>query len=261
MERSPTAGSHKRYLAYFGTLNINLLHLRKPWVIAWWSAAFPGFGHLLLGSHIKGLILILWEIGINMQSGINKSMVYSFTGHVDLSKQVLNPRWLLLYIPVYIYAIWDSYRSTIELNKQWVLAEWERAPIVSFKMSGMSLNHLDKSSPWLAMAWSMLMPGLGQLYLRRIPIGFFLLAGWIGFMYFSAIAEIVLVTMAGGNVQAWHLINTQWALFMPSFYCFAAYEAYVYSVGYNKLFDKAQNQWLERNYGTLRLRFGRATGR
>ncbi|MFB0844361.1 hypothetical protein [Paenibacillus oleatilyticus] len=261
MKRSPAKGNYRRYLAYFGTLNINVLHLRKPWVIAWWSAAFPGFGHLLLGSQIKGFILMLWEIGINMQSGINKSMVSTFTGRADLSKQMLNPRLLLLYIPVYVYAIWDSYRKSIELNKEWVLAEWERAPIVSFKMGGMSLNNLDKSSPWLAIAWSMLMPGLGQLYLRRIPVGFFLLAGWISFMYFSGVAEIVLVFLEGKYIQTSQSMNSQWALFMPSFYCFAAYEAYVYSVEYNKLFDKAQRQWLERRYGTLRPGFCRATGR
>ncbi len=155
------------------TLNVNILHFRKPWVTAWWSAAFPGFGHLLLGNHFKGAILIVWEVLINMQSHINGAMVLSIHGKYKQAALIINPRWVLLYIAVYIYAIWDSYRTTIEQNKVFTLAERENAPIIRFQMNSLAVQYLDLRSPWLAMVWSLLMPGLGQMYLHRIPTGFF----------------------------------------------------------------------------------------
>jgi hypothetical protein len=79
----------------------------------------------------------------------------------------------MMYIPVYLYCVWDSYRQTNDLNKHYFLAESEKAPIVPFKMNGFSLNSLDKRNPWVALVWSLLLPGLGSLYIKGIPSGFF----------------------------------------------------------------------------------------
>ncbi|MBU9723381.1 hypothetical protein [Bacillus alkalicola] len=40
--------------------------MKNPWVPAWWSAAFPGMGHIMLGSYVKGFILFTWEFVINV---------------------------------------------------------------------------------------------------------------------------------------------------------------------------------------------------
>lgn len=113
----------RRYTAYISLLGTTQIHLRSPYIIAWWSAAFPGFGHLQMSKYIRGMVLVLWEILINVQAGINEAMVYSFTGRFDMAKDALEPRWMLLYIPVYLFAIWDSYRTTVDLNKLYLLAD------------------------------------------------------------------------------------------------------------------------------------------
>ncbi|HEX9060162.1 MAG TPA: hypothetical protein VF941_08270 [Clostridia bacterium] len=51
-------GKKRRPLGYTASYNSNILTLRNPWVTAWWSAAFPGFGHITMGIYIKGFILM-----------------------------------------------------------------------------------------------------------------------------------------------------------------------------------------------------------
>lgn len=77
-------------------------------------------------------------------------MIYSFQGEIDKAKEVLDTRWLLIYIPVYIFAIWDSYRTTVDLNKVFVLAEREEHRFNSFSIGVMEINYLDKRNPVMA---------------------------------------------------------------------------------------------------------------
>ena len=39
-----------------------------------------------------------------------------------MAKDVLDINWVLLYIPTYIFAVWDAYRTTVDLNLQYLLA-------------------------------------------------------------------------------------------------------------------------------------------
>lgn len=62
-------------------------HLRNPYVIAWWSAAFPGFGHLLLSKYLRGFTLFMWEVVVNYNAKINLAMVHSFCGDIETAKE------------------------------------------------------------------------------------------------------------------------------------------------------------------------------
>lgn len=226
----------------------NFLHLKNPWVTAWWSAAFPGFGHILLCNNVKGLLLMLWEILINVRSRLNLAIIYTFTGRFDMAKAILDRRWLLLYVGVFVYGIWDSYRGTIDLNKLSVLAYREKSLFFPVKISGMEINYLDKKSPWVSVAWSMFMPGLGHLYIHRLITGFVILAWTITIAYLSHVLEAIHFTAVGDFVQAIKVTNPQWLLFLPSIYCFSIYDSYVNTVEYNKLFEIEQGSFLKENY-------------
>lgn len=238
----------RRYNNYTISFTSNYIHLRNPWVVAWWSAAFPGFGHLKTGFYIKGFIFIIWEIIINVHSRINEAMVFSFNGQFDSAKEVLNTKMLLLYIAIYIISIWDSYRLTIDLNKYYLLAEFENAPIVPAKVRGFSINFLDKRNPLFALMSSMLFPGLGHLYLHRLATGVFIIMWTIIIIYRSNFLSGLQYTLTGDFDNTLKVLDPQWTLFLPSIYCFAAYEAYVICVEYNKLFKKEQRQFLQKNY-------------
>jgi hypothetical protein len=125
----------------------NTLHLKNPWVTAWWSAAFPGFGHIIMGNYVKGFLLVGWELLINVKAKINLCILFSFGGQFERARQIVDTRWLLLYTSVYVFAIWDSYRRTIDLNKMSILADREDSMVLPSKISFYEMNIMDKKHP------------------------------------------------------------------------------------------------------------------
>jgi hypothetical protein len=120
--------------AYLSPFTLNQLHLKNPYVVAIWSFISPGLGNLLQNRILKGLILILWQLFINTRAKINLAILYSFKGDFEMAKHVVNKRWLLLYIAVYMYSAWDAYRVTVDINN------------CQFLLTGrMPLSHLLRS--------------------------------------------------------------------------------------------------------------------
>lgn len=234
----------RRYKAHVSPIGMSQLHLRNPVVVAWWSAAFPGVGHLLLNRYLRGYMLFFWEILVNLQSHLNSAMVYSFCGEIDKAKEVLEPRWIVMYIPVYIFCIWDSYRSTADMNKLYLLADRENAPFHSFSINSIEVNYLDKRNPVMTVVWSLFMPGLGQLYLQRVLNAIFLFAWTIVFFYYSKALMAVHLLFMGHLEEATMTLDRQWLLFMPSIWGFNLYDSYVNTVENNKLFKKEQRDYL-----------------
>lgn len=240
-----TARRYKAHVSIFGTTQ---LHLRNPYIIAWWSAAFPGFGHMLLSKYLRGYALFIWEVIVNVKAHINSSMIYSFQGNIDMAKEVLNTRWLLMYIPVYLFGIWDSYRTTIDMNKVYLLAEREEHRFNSFSLGALEINYLDKRDPILAVMWSSFIPGLGQLYLHRILTAIFIIVWLVVFYYYSHIQEAILLLVLGKVKEATSVLKPEWLLFIPSHYGFAIYDAYINTVENNKLFEKELRGYLTEHY-------------
>jgi TM2 domain-containing membrane protein YozV len=234
--------------AYLSEFTINQLHLRNPYIVMLWSFLAPGLGNLLNNRILKGLILVLWGLLINSAAKINLAIGYSLTGDFQSAIQIIDTRWFLLYIAVHIYATWDSYRGTVDMNKRYILAEREDASITPFIMKTWDINYLDKRNPWLAAVWSALMPGLGNLYLHKIITGLFFIAWSIVVIYFSHALQAVHLTMIGEFHQAKAMIDMQWFLYIPGIYGFQIYCSYVSAVEYNKLFEKEQSKWLRDHY-------------
>lgn len=249
MKRPATANaSPRRSIAHVSILGTTQLHLRNPFVIAFWSLMFPGLGHLLLSKYIRGFLLFIWEIFINVEAHINMGILYSLTGQFELAKSVIDVRWAMLYIPTYLFGVWDSYRTSVDINKTYVLAAREDAEIKPFAINSWEINYLDKSSPWVAFAWSMLTPGAGQIILHRIVAAFFILVWWIVIVYNSKLLPGIHFTMLGQFQNAQSALNQQWFLNIPSIYCFALYDAYTNTVESNKLYDWEQSKFLKRDY-------------
>lgn len=238
----------RRLRAHVNTMGITQLHLRNPFVMAFWSAMFPGLGHMLLNKFIRGFVLFIWEVFINFKSQINLAILYSFTGDFERAKSVLNKEWLLLYLPTYIFAIWDSYRVAVTTNSLYKLSAREDAPVTAFKVDPVSYNYLDKSSPWALTAWTFLMPGAGQLGVGRIMDALFILAWWIAIVYLSKLLPCIHYTLLGDFVQAKEVVDPHWLLNIPSIYGFAVYQSYVDTVETNNLFDWELSKFLKREY-------------
>jgi hypothetical protein len=245
---------HRRFKAHISIFGTSQLHLRNPYIIAWWSAAFPGFGHLLLSKYIRGLLLFIWEVFVNYQANINLAMVQSFCGNIELAKATIDTRWMLMYIPVYLFAIWDSYRTAVDMNKLYLLAERENAPFNSFSIGVLEINYLDKRSPAMSVIWSLFMPGLGQLHIHRLVSAFFSLVWTIIFLYFSHTLEAVHLLFFGEIQKSTEVLDIQWLLYMPSMWGFAIYDSYMNTVENNKLFESEQQNFLINNFQNPRFR-------
>jgi hypothetical protein len=248
MDRPESFSPVRRYIAYVSTLGTTQLHLRNPFVIACWSFAFPGLGHLLLSKYLRGYLLFLWEIFVNVNGHINLAILYSFTGRFQMAKDVLDINWVLFYIPTYIFAVWDAYRTTVDLNHQYILATREDAEIKVFNVSPIEINYLDKRTPWNAAGWSAVMPGLGQVLIHRIPAALFIIIGFIAMSQQAKLLPALHYTFLGQFEYAKSIVNPQWFLNISSVYFFAIYDAYENTVSNNKLFDWEQIKFLKKNY-------------
>jgi len=238
----------RRYTAHVSILGTTQIHLRNPVIIAWWSAAFPGFGHLLLSKYLRGFVLFLWEVIVNSQAHINMAIVYSFQGNFDKAIDVLDTQWLLVYFPVYFFAIWDSYRTTVDMNKVFILADREEHRFNTFTIGAMEINYLDKRNPMMSVFWSFLVPGLGQLHIHRILGAFFIISWTVIFFYYSHVLEAVSLLFLGEVQQSTAVLKGEWLLMLPSIYGFAIYDAYMNTVENNKLFEKEQRRYLKKEY-------------
>lgn len=238
----------RRKVAYVNMLGTTQLHLRNPWVIVWWSAAFPGLGHLLLCKYLRGFFLLIWEMIVNYQGHINQAIFYSCIGEFDQAKLVLDKNWMLLYFGTFIFAIWDGYRTTTDINNIYTLASREDAEIESFHISALGINYLDKRSPINALVWSALSPGMGQLYLHNIITAVFISIWWIVNIYMSKSLPAIHYSFLGQFEQAKSIIDIHWLMNIPSIYLFSIYAAYVNTVENNKLYDWEQSKFLKRQY-------------
>ncbi|MDK2917509.1 MAG: hypothetical protein PWQ37_242 [Candidatus Petromonas sp.] len=112
----------KMYMSVFG---IKYLHRFNPWTVAWWSAALPGLGHIHMGENLRGLLFLAGEIIINVKARINLAIFYTLIGNFQKANDVFDERWGLFYITVWVFAIYDSYRLSIEINQLCELEEMQ----------------------------------------------------------------------------------------------------------------------------------------
>ncbi len=238
----------RRQRAYNSIFGITMLHLRNPVIVAFWSAIFPGCGHLLLSKFNYGLVLFIWEVFVNYKSKLNLAIYYTFTGNAELAKLVLNKEWLLLYIPTYLFIIWDSYRAAENLNQQFLLASHEDAPIAPLVINALGINHLSKGSPWTGALWSLFSPGVGHMVTRRLLVAFFIMGWWIVVVYQSKLLPAIHFTALGQFSLAKEVLDKQWVLNVPSIFLFGVYDAYVHIVEENKLFNWEQARFFRQEF-------------
>lgn len=243
--RKQKEASKLSHLSIFGTTQI---HLRNPYIIAMWSVMFPGYGHLLLNKYLRGFSLVIWELFINQSIHLNSAMVYSFIGEIEKAKEVLDVRYMHLYIPVYIFAIWDSYRTTVDMNKIYLLNEKDAAAVERLVIKPFEINYLDKRNPFSAIMWSVTIPSLGQLYIHRIFAALFTLVMTVILVHFSHFIEAFHYLLVGELKKSTQVLNAQWLMYLPSFYLFTIYDSYMNVVENNKLYDSEQKRLLRKFY-------------
>ncbi|RSK25889.1 hypothetical protein EJF36_02710 [Bacillus sp. HMF5848] len=247
----------RRIRSCISPFGISNLHYQSPHNIVWWSISFPGFGHMLLQQYFRGSILSILEVFLNYNAKLNLSMVYSFTGDYNQAAAVLNPKWALLYMFLYLFTIFDSYQLSISSNLISKIEKRTKLQTKSLAMNTFELTFLDKREPIIGLIWSLILPGTGQLYTQRFMLGFFGIIWWLVYSYYSNFYLGIYYLFLGDLQNATDVLNAQWLLFMPSVYGGAAYHAYTTCVEQNKLFKEEQRTYFNHTYQTSSLRLSK----
>ncbi|WP_262392387.1 hypothetical protein [Sporolactobacillus inulinus] len=203
---------------------------------------------MLLDLHLKGFILFLFEIIINYHANLNLAMVDTFIGEFDKAKLDLNAQWALIYIPFYFFSIWDSYHSAININEQEALVQKSAVHVPMLTIHTFGINYLDKKMPWVGAAWSAVLPGAGQFYLRRI-IPALVLFIWSVIIYVNCHElDSLQLLINGHSIDSMKVLDPEWLLFLPSIIFGSAYDAYSKAIEINQLFEKEQRTYLKNEW-------------
>ena len=238
----------RRPLAILSKFGVTHLHRQNPYMVAWWSAAFPGFGHYLLNQYFRATLLTLIEVIINTLAHVNEAIVYTYCGKFELAKSVLQPRWALGYIIIYFYSIWDSYRSTLAQNKMCHLAELENERLDCMLFTSSEIQYLEQKKSVTAAIYSFFFPGLGQLYNHRFGLGIYAMVWWWIYVTLSRAHESLAMIIIGNIEESISILHPHWLLFMPSVLGGAVYHAFITSKEHNRLFRLEQHQFLMERY-------------
>nr|WP_315990965.1 hypothetical protein [Desulforamulus aquiferis] len=118
--------AHRKYkFMTMSTYGVNYLDRANPWVALAWSALLSGFGHIYNHKALKGMILLGWTVAIIYFANINMAIIHTSFGRFDLAEATVNYQWLLFFPSLYIFAMWDAYNDTVEMNK--LFAEEQKA--------------------------------------------------------------------------------------------------------------------------------------
>ncbi|MEH7549409.1 hypothetical protein V7306_27105, partial [Neobacillus vireti] len=71
-----------------------------------WNIAFPGFTQLLTGQYIKGVLFVVLEFIMNVNSHFNQAIMLSFLGEIGQAEMVVNYQWLMFYPCIYMFSMW-----------------------------------------------------------------------------------------------------------------------------------------------------------
>jgi hypothetical protein len=80
------------------------------------------------GLVFHGVPAVRLGMAVNLQANLNLAILYSFTGRIEMAKEIVNNRWLLLYSR-FVFAVWDSYRLTVKQNQLALLADRNEATV------------------------------------------------------------------------------------------------------------------------------------
>jgi len=89
---------------------------KSPWAALFWSIAIPGFGQLYNRDYLLGIILLLWELSVNLKANINGMILHSFRGELRTSYEIVDINWLMFYPSVFLFGLWQSYNKARSIN-------------------------------------------------------------------------------------------------------------------------------------------------
>ncbi|MDI4644736.1 hypothetical protein [Cohnella hashimotonis] len=228
-------------------LGVTYASVPRPLMVAWWSSAFPGFGHFIINQYARGVLLTLTEMLINRLSRLNDAIVYTFCGRFDDATAVLHADWAFGYATIYLFTIWDSYRAARYQGRLRSLSA-EEQPLPRMMIHPMEVQYIERKKPLTGFFYSLLFPGLGQLYNQRFCLAFYLMFWWWVYIGMSHSLAASVELLYGSVSRSTGMLSQHWFMFMPSVLGGAAYHAYRVTIEQNRLFCVEQREYLKKTY-------------
>ncbi len=143
---------------------INTLTNKEPWLAASFAWLLSGIGHLYSGAYGQGAFLLAL---------VGLISIYSIMSSIsNWTPTILNTLLdFFVFIILTVYASWSAFRLTKRKNSE----DFERERTLS-------------KDPWLAVFLSIVLPGMGHIYLRRWIVGILF---FLGFFVFGFIFQLM----------------------------------------------------------------------
>ncbi|MEG6586251.1 DUF5683 domain-containing protein [Dendrosporobacter sp. 1207_IL3150] len=91
---------------------------RSPRTALLWSAMLPGLGQFYNKDYLLGLLLLLLEFCVNINSNLNLAIHHTLNLNFIESSAVINYQWLQFYPSLWTYSMWQSFNRAIIINHQ-----------------------------------------------------------------------------------------------------------------------------------------------
>ncbi|QCJ44791.1 hypothetical protein FAY30_24505 [Bacillus sp. S3] len=91
---------------------------KSPYAAMLWSLVLPGFGQLYTKEYLIGIVLLVLEFLINLNSNLNLVLLEAFDGDLDAPHQIIDYSWGLFYPSLYGFAMWQAFNSAIVNNNK-----------------------------------------------------------------------------------------------------------------------------------------------
>ncbi|WP_269409475.1 hypothetical protein [Lentibacillus daqui] len=91
---------------------------KSPVAALLWSLALPGFGQLYNKDYFLGIVLMVWEIVLNLQSHLNVAILYTLRGDFHLADRPIDFEWGLFYPSIFCYSLWQAYNQAHAINRR-----------------------------------------------------------------------------------------------------------------------------------------------
>ncbi|HWI63889.1 MAG TPA: hypothetical protein VNT75_18800 [Symbiobacteriaceae bacterium] len=110
------------------------------------------------------------------------------------------------------------------------------------KIGPMGTVHLHRRNPWMALACSVAMPGLGHFYCGAYLRGAILMVWEIALNQYGRVNSAILLSAMGHNLEAQAVVRYQWALMYPLFYVLAMWDSYRLAADLNHVAELERRQ-------------------
>lgn len=78
----------------------------------------PGFVQLYNKDYLVGIVLMGWELAVNLNSNLNFVLVKSYSGDLASTHQFINYQWAIFYPSIYGFGLWQAFNYAKTHNEK-----------------------------------------------------------------------------------------------------------------------------------------------